>query len=89
MGLTHIKRIAIELISAGLPDDHPTAAINMGTRPERKIVKAPLSGIADKIDETQLSGATLIVIGRVVELSEELGWFKPSQLLNITPQGSG
>ena len=89
MGLTHIKRIAIELISAGQPDDHPTAAINMGTRPEQKIVKAPLSGIADKIEETQLSGATLIVIGRVVELSEELGWFKPSQPLNITPQGSG
>ena len=77
MGLTHIKRIAIELIYAGLPGDHPTAALNMGTRPEQKIVKAPLSGIADKINEAQLSGATLIIIGRVVELSEELAWFKP------------
>jgi len=77
MGLTHIKRIANELISAGLPHDHPTAAINMGKLAEQRVIKAYLSSISNKIDEAKLSGATLIIIGRVVNLSDKPSWFEP------------
>ena len=77
MGLTHIKRIANELISAGLPHNHPTAAINMGKQAEQKVIKAYLSSISNRIDEAKLSGATLIIIRRVFNLSEKLSWFKP------------
>ena len=49
MGLTHIKRIANELISAGLPHDHPTAAINMGKLAEQRVIKAYLSSIPIKL----------------------------------------
>jgi uroporphyrin-III C-methyltransferase/precorrin-2 dehydrogenase/sirohydrochlorin ferrochelatase/uroporphyrin-III C-methyltransferase len=77
MGLTHIKRIANELISAGLPHDHPTAAINMGKLAEQRVIKAYLSSISNRIDEAKLSGATLIIIRRIFNLSEKLSWFKP------------
>jgi len=77
MGLTNIRRIAKELIAAGMPATQPAAALNRGTRPDQKILKANLSTLPDKIAEANLSGATLIIIGRVVELSEELAWFKP------------
>ena len=77
MGITRIKRITNEHISAASPHDHPTAAINMGTLAGQKVIKAYLSSISNRIDEAKLSGATLIIIRRVFNLSEKLSWFKP------------
>lgn len=77
MGLTNINQISEKLIAAGLPSDTPAAALNMGTRPEQKILKTVLRELPDKIAAAKLSGATLIIIGLVVELSEELAWFNP------------
>jgi hypothetical protein len=66
MGLTRIKRIANEHISAKSPHDHPTAAINMGTLAGQRVIKVYLSSISNRIDEAKLSGATLIIIRRVL-----------------------
>ncbi len=77
MGLTNIKQISEELIAAGLPADTPAAALNMGTRPEQKTLKSVLHKLPQEIMDARLSGATLIIVGRVVELSEELAWFTP------------
>ncbi|MDD9879124.1 MAG: uroporphyrinogen-III C-methyltransferase [Magnetovibrio sp.] len=75
MGLTNVRLIAERLIGAGLPADTPAAAINNGTRPEQKVVNSRLDALADDIESHRISGATLLVIGRVAELAEHLAWF--------------
>ena len=81
MGLTHLTRIARNLVAYGLPADTPAAAINLGTRPEQRTVTAPLSKLAAAVDDAGLTGATLIVIGRVVGLAPQLQWFEPATAL--------
>ena len=66
MGLTNIRKIASELITAGLPAKTPAAAINMGTRPEQRTITTTLDTLAYTIERAKLEGATLVVVGQVV-----------------------
>lgn len=77
MGMINIETISAELIKAGLPTSTPAAAINMGTRPEQRIVRTTLERLPVEAREAALEGATLIVIGRVVDLADEISWFIP------------
>ena len=83
MGLTNIRKIASELITAGLPAKTPAAAINMGTRPEQRTITATLDTLAHAIERAELVGATLLVVGQVVKLAKTLSWFTPSQEAEI------
>ena len=83
MGLTNIRKIASELITAGLPAKTPAAAINMGTRPEQRTITATLDTLAHAIERAELVGATLLVVGQVVKLAKTLSWFTPSQNAEI------
>lgn len=78
MGLTNVRLIAEQLIDAGLPAETPAAAINNGTRPEQRVVNSQLAALADDIEAARISGATLLVIGRVAGLAEQLSWFGPA-----------
>ena len=77
MGRTNVRRITRELIAAGLPASTPAAAINKGTTAEQSTLCTTLEGLADRVEEAELTGATLFVIGRVVDLAETLEWFVP------------
>jgi len=79
MGVTNARVIADRLIQAGLSADTPAAAINMGTRPEQKVIKATLARLPDEIKTSGLTGATLLVIGGVVQLADIIDWFSPGQ----------
>lgn len=78
MGVTNARIIADRLIEAGLSADTPAAAINMGTRPEQKVIRTNLSSLPDQIQTAGLSGATLLVIGGVVQLADIIDWFTPT-----------
>lgn len=75
MGLTNVREIAERLIDAGLDAATPAAAINYGTRPEQKVLTSTLARLADDVDGAGLTGATLLVIGKVAGLAEDLAWF--------------
>ncbi|MSO93798.1 MAG: uroporphyrinogen-III C-methyltransferase [Rhodospirillales bacterium] len=75
MGRTNVRRIAGELIRAGLDPTTPTAAINKGTTPEQRVLLATLETIAETIERADLSGPTLMIIGKVASLTETLAWF--------------
>ncbi len=77
MGMTNAPIISTKLIEAGLDASTPAAAINMGTRPEQKVVLSTLSGLPQAIVDNALSGATLLVIGSVVNLADTIAWFAP------------
>ncbi|MEQ9575851.1 MAG: hypothetical protein RLN77_09745, partial [Rhodospirillales bacterium] len=72
--------ICDQLIGHGLAPDTPAAAINQGTRPDQRTVHAPLKDLAGVVEGADLSGATLLVIGKVVGLAPDLAWFNPGHL---------
>ncbi len=73
MGLHNLKNIASKLIEIGKPSDFPVAVISKGTTAEQKVVVGTLADIADKAKG--LATPALIVVGRVVELRDQLRWF--------------
>jgi len=74
MGLHNLKEIAKKLINIGKPKDFPVAVISKGTTPEQKTVIGTLEDIYEKAKD--LPTPALIVVGKVVNLREDLNWFE-------------
>ncbi len=77
MGLHNLSKIASKLIEIGKPNDFPVAVISKGTTPQQKVVVGTLADIAEKAKG--LATPALIVVGRVVELRDQLKWFLDDQ----------
>jgi uroporphyrinogen III methyltransferase/synthase len=77
MGVARIDRIAAELMAGGRPPDTPVAAVQWGTRPEQRTVRATLSTIADQ----PLGTPSTIVIGEVA--ASDLAWFENRPLFGL------
>jgi uroporphyrinogen III methyltransferase / synthase len=74
MGVARIGRIAAALIAGGRPPDTPVAAVQWGTRPEQRTVRATLATIGDQ----RLGTPSTIVVGDVAAC--DLGWFESRPL---------
>lgn len=72
MGLTYFNTIAQHLIAAGLPGDTPAAAIQDGTRPTQQRVIGTLSTLGGQIEKAGLLPPSLLIVGRVVSLADQL-----------------
>ena len=70
MGVARIRRIAAQLMAAGRSPDTPVAAVQWGTRPEQRTVRATLATIGDQ----PLGTPSTIVIGEVA--ASDLAWFE-------------
>ena len=75
MGVSHIRRIAAELIANGRSANTPVAAIRWGTYETQQTVVGSLMNIADLVERERLLAPAVIVIGEVVRLRDELNWF--------------
>ena len=73
MGLHHLEKISTKLVEVGKPKDYPCAVISKGTTPEQKVVVGSLENIVEK--SQGMPRPALIVVGRVVELRDQLQWF--------------
>ena len=76
MGLSRIDIISKKLIDGGMDKDMPVAVIQNGTTPQQKMIKGTISNIANKIQRNKIKPPTNIIIGRVVDLSDIIGWKK-------------
>ena len=76
MGLHNLDKITKKLIEIGKPKDFPIAVISKGTTKDEKTVVGTLEDIWQKAKD--LPTPALIVVGKVVELKEELSWFEKS-----------
>lgn len=76
MGMSNVQEISDNLIANGLDTGTPVAVINMGTRPAQRTLLTTLSQLPKTVTTSDIKGATLFVIGRVVMLAEELTWFQ-------------
>ena len=69
MGVGRWPRIAERLIAAGRAPDTPAAAVQWGTRPEQRTVRATIATLADQ----DIASPSVIVVGEVAAV--DLSWF--------------
>jgi uroporphyrin-III C-methyltransferase len=74
MGLSRLEIISKKLISGGLDKNTPVAVIQNGTTDEHRMIKGTLSNISKKVKEANIKPPTIIIVGKVVNLSDKIGW---------------
>lgn len=74
MGYHNLSKICKNLIKIGKPNNYPIAVISKGTMQDQKVVVSTLKDIVNKAKG--LPTPAMIVVGRVVNLREELKWFQ-------------
>lgn len=74
MGLHNLPKIAKKLIEIGKDATYPCAVISKGTTKDQTVIVGTLSDIVEKAKDAPTPA--LIVVGKVVELREQLNWFK-------------
>jgi len=74
MGLHNLPKISQKLIEIGKASDYPVAVISKGTTKDQSVVVGTLENIVEKAKDVPTPA--LIVVGRVVELREQLKWFE-------------
>ncbi|MCY6372185.1 uroporphyrinogen-III C-methyltransferase [Clostridium ganghwense] len=80
MGLKNIEGITNNLISNGMDENTPCAVIMRGTTSKQKRVTGNLKSIGDKVREAGFTSPCIIVVGKVVEFTQELGWYEKKPL---------
>jgi uroporphyrin-III C-methyltransferase/precorrin-2 dehydrogenase/sirohydrochlorin ferrochelatase len=75
MGLVGLEKICQSLIAHGSPENHPCALIQQGTTHNQRVVIGTLATLAAQVAELDIKPPTLIIIGTVVTLHEQLRWF--------------
>ncbi|MDQ1263676.1 MAG: uroporphyrin-III C-methyltransferase [Campylobacterota bacterium] len=74
MGLHNLPKICKKLIEIGKAKEYPCAVISKGTTKEQSVVVGTLENIVEKTKDVPTPA--LIVVGKVVELREQLNWFE-------------
>ncbi len=74
MGLHNLSKISKKLMEIGKAKDYPCAVISKGTTKEQSVVVGTLENIVEKAKDVPTPA--LIVVGKVVELREQLQWFE-------------
>ena len=76
MGLSRLEIICEKLISGGLDKKTPVAVIQSGTTNEHRMIKGNLLNISRKVEQARVKPPSIIIIGKVVDLSDKIGWRK-------------
>jgi uroporphyrin-III C-methyltransferase/precorrin-2 dehydrogenase/sirohydrochlorin ferrochelatase len=78
MGLLGIDVLCRQLIAHGLPAATPAALIQQGTTPQQRVLTGNLDTLPEIVRRSQVTAPTLIIIGEVVRLRDQLKWFEPA-----------
>jgi uroporphyrinogen III methyltransferase/synthase len=78
MGVARWATIAERLLAGGLAPDTPAAAVQWGTRPNQRTIRATLGTLVDH----PLATPSVIVVGAVA--AQELSWFEQRPLFGRT-----
>jgi uroporphyrin-III C-methyltransferase/precorrin-2 dehydrogenase/sirohydrochlorin ferrochelatase len=78
MGLVGIDVLCRELTAHGLAAATPAALIQQGTTPQQRVLAGTLESLPALVHASGVKAPTLIIIGEVVKLREQLKWFEPA-----------
>ena len=77
MGVKGLDLLTGELIEHGMPGDIPAAVVQQGTTPEQKVYIATLETLPALVHDNDIKPPSMVIIGDVVRLHEQLDWYKP------------
>lgn len=80
MGVKTLPSIAWALMKGGLPARTPAAAVQWGTHARQRTVVATIGTLAERATAEGISAPVITVIGRSVELRDEISWFESRPL---------
>jgi uroporphyrin-III C-methyltransferase/precorrin-2 dehydrogenase/sirohydrochlorin ferrochelatase len=78
MGLVGLPEICSQLMRHGRAPGTPIALIQQGTTRHQRVITGTLADMAAKVAEAGIRAPTLIIVGEVVRLQQQLAWFKPA-----------
>jgi uroporphyrinogen III methyltransferase/synthase len=76
MGLRNLPSLVARVLAAGRAPDTPSAAIQWGTTGRQRTVVSALSELPKRVEEAGLGTPSVVVIGEVVRLRDDLAWFE-------------
>jgi uroporphyrinogen III methyltransferase/synthase len=76
MGMRNLPELVAQLLAGGRAADTPAAAVMNGTRPDQRVVESTLAELSKRVTEAGLGAPAAVVVGDVVRLRRELGWFE-------------
>lgn len=79
MGLVGLSQITASLIDNGRAPTTPVALVEKGTTASQRVIVSDLANIAARVAEAEVHAPTLVIVGEVVQLHEQLAWFKGVQ----------
>lgn len=80
MGMKNLEKIAAALIDHGRDPGTPAAVVMEGGTPRQRVVTAPLAELPERARAAGLAAPAVIVVGEVVRLREEIGWWEQAPL---------
>lgn len=78
MGLVGLETICQSLIEHGCPANQPIALIQQGTTRHQRVITGTLGDMPQRVENADIKPPTLIIVGTVVRLREQLEWFQPN-----------
>jgi uroporphyrinogen III methyltransferase / synthase len=81
MGVKQLGHIAGSLVKAGMNPKTPVALVRWGTTGRQQTLEGTLATIAAAAEKADFKPPAIIVIGEVVKLRGQLGWFEKRPLL--------
>ncbi len=80
MGVKNLSMIVSRLVEEGKSADTPVALVRWGTYAKQQTVVGTLRDIVDRAKAADIRPPTVVVVGEVVRLREQLNWFETQPL---------
>ena len=81
MGLGSLSEIALQLIRHGAPANLPAAIVEKGTTKEQRVFTGTLETLPSLVRTEGLESPSLIIVGKVVALHQQIHWFTGVQTI--------
>jgi uroporphyrin-III C-methyltransferase/precorrin-2 dehydrogenase/sirohydrochlorin ferrochelatase len=79
MGLPGLPELCTRLVEHGLPARTRAAVVQQGTLATQRVVTGTLASLPRLVTKAKLHAPTLIIVGDVVRLRDQLNWFEPGK----------
>ena len=80
MGLSSLAECMQAMLAVGCPADRRVAVVQDGGLPGQIVVTGRADGIAEQVAQARLRSPTLVIIGDVVRLRDNLAWFNTHKI---------
>ncbi|MEX0782030.1 MAG: uroporphyrinogen-III C-methyltransferase [Dehalococcoidia bacterium] len=80
MGMSNLDAIMSRLAAAGRDRSTPVAVVRWGTRADQQVLRATVATVARAAKVAGIGAPSVVVVGGVAALADELAWFEPGPL---------